>query len=220
MLRARFGRTPPYKNKNVAHDPQLRTVGPLCGTPGYPQALCRRNGGGAHAPAVPGLSVAHPVHVDQWSGLRRFALEPAALLRGQCLAGVVAVAGGVARDSSGGVRFGDTQSPGPADLVPHVPARLDHDRPDPGWRWHCPGAGRQLHAAGLGVRPDRCRDIVGQCRLCGEPAGVSVIYLAVPAAGDRLSVLGRRRAGARLGLAGPDSARLAERGGVAGQSPD
>jgi hypothetical protein len=42
-------------------------------------------------------------------------------------------------------------------LATHVFAGLRPDRLDPGWRRHCAGARRQLHAAGLGVRPDRRR---------------------------------------------------------------
>ena len=65
---------------------------------------------------------------------------------------------------------------------------------------HRPGAGRQLHAAGLGVRPDRRGDVVGQRGLRREPAGVSVLRRAVPGAVHRLSVLGWRPAATRLGL--------------------
>src|SRR5471030_71001 len=180
-----------YKNKNIAYDPQLRPVGPLCGAPGYPQAVRHGNGGRTHAPALPGLAVADAVHANQRSGLRRFALEPATLFPGQRLAGLVAVTGGAASDSGRGLRFGDSQPSGPSSLDSHVFTGFGHDRPDPRRCRHCPGARGHLHPASLGVRPDRRRRSLGQRGLRGQPAGISLLYLALPVAAHRLYVLGR-----------------------------
>ncbi|MNQ76639.1 hypothetical protein D3C85_914860 [compost metagenome] len=181
----------PYKNKNIAYDPQLQSAGAHCGTAGYPQAVRHGDGGRTHTSAVSGLVAAHVVHVDQWAGLRRIALESAALLAGERLAGVVAGAGGVAGDSGCRIRFGDTRSPGATHLAPHVFAGLGRERPDPGGRRHRPGAHRQFSATSLGIWPDWRRHTLGQRRLCGKPAGLLVLYLAVSVTRHWLSVLGR-----------------------------
>jgi len=217
MLRRRFGLN---HYKNTAYDTQHWPVRTLRGASGCSQAIRHGDGGRAHAPALSGLPVAHPVHAAQRPGLRLAAVEPRALLAGQRMDGLAAGPGRPAGDPGGGVRLGDSQPPGATGLAPHVPARLRRQRPDPGLRRHRPDAHRQFPAAGLGLRPDRRGDPFGQRGLCGQPAGLPVLYLALFATGDRLPVLGRRRAAAWLGLAGLDPAGVAERGGLAGQPFD
>ncbi len=104
-------------------------------------------------------------------------------------------------------------------MAPEFSRRGWRIRSDPGLCRHRSGARGCVLSAGAGLWPDRRGDIVRQCRLCDQPAGVSRVRHALHAALNDLSAFQWPQPAAWLGRAQRNSVRGVAGDGLAGQPP-